>query len=67
MTKYISFDCKCKFNSAICNSNQEWNNKTCQCECKNYSKCKNDYNWNPSTCVSENTKYLKNYCWYFSD
>ena len=32
--KYISYDSKCKFNSAICNSNQKWNNKTCECECK---------------------------------
>ena len=23
-------------NSATCNSNQKWNNKTCQCACKNY-------------------------------
>ena len=29
MTKHISWDCKCKFNSTICNSNQKWNN----CEC----------------------------------
>ena len=26
MTKHISFDCKCKFNRTICNSNQKWNN-----------------------------------------
>ena len=36
MTEHISCDCKCKFNSTTCNSNQKWNNKTCQCECKNY-------------------------------
>ena len=35
MAEHISCDCKCKFNSAICNSNQKWNNKTCQYECKN--------------------------------
>ena len=29
MTEHISFDCKCKFNSTICTSNQKWNNKTC--------------------------------------
>ena len=40
MTKHISCDCKCKFNSSICNSNQKWNNKTCQYEYKNYHKCK---------------------------
>ena len=59
MTEHISCDCKCKFNSTICNSNQKWNNKTCQCECKNYCTCKKDYSWNPSTCICENSKYLK--------
>ena len=58
MTEHISRDCKFKFNSKICNSNQKWNNKTCQSECKNYFKCKNDYSWNPSTCICENSKFL---------
>ena len=40
MTKHISFDFKCKFNSTTCNLNQEWNDKTCQCECENQDKCK---------------------------
>ena len=35
IAKPISFDCKFKFNSTNCNSNQKWNNKTFQCECKN--------------------------------
>ena len=34
MTKHISCGCKCKFNSATCNSNQKWNNKACQCDVK---------------------------------
>ena len=59
MTKHISCDCKCKFNSATCNSKQKWNNETFQCECKNYRKCKEDYSWNPSKCIWENGKYLK--------
>ena len=59
MAEHISFDCKCKFSSTICNSNQKWNNKTCQCECKNYHKCEKDYSWNPSTFINENSKYLK--------
>ena len=59
MTEHISFDCKCKFNSTTCNSNQKWNDKTCQCEYKNYRKCKEDYNWNHSTCICENSEYLK--------
>ena len=36
MTKYISCDFKCIFNSTTCSSNQKWNNKTCQIQCKNY-------------------------------
>ena len=59
MTKHISCDCKCKFNGTACNSNKKWNNKTFQCECKNYRKCKEDYNWNPSTNICENSKYLR--------
>ena len=38
MTEHISWDCKCKFNSTTCYSKQKWNNKTCQCEYKNYRK-----------------------------
>ena len=59
MNEHISCDCKCKFNNTACNSNQKWNNKTCQCGCKNYRKCKENYSWNPSTCICENSKYLK--------
>ena len=55
MAKHIS----CKFNSTARNSNQKWNNKTCQCECKNYCKCKKDIRWNPSTCNCDKSKYLK--------
>ena len=40
-----------------CNSNQKWNNETCQCECKNYCTRKTDYSWNPSTCICEDDKY----------
>ena len=57
MTKHTSCDCKCKLNSTACNSNQKWNNKTCQCECKSYFTCKKDYSWEPSTCICENSKY----------
>ena len=32
MTKFISFDCKCKFNSTTYNLNQKRNNKLCHCE-----------------------------------
>ena len=59
MREHISCDCKCKFNSTICNSNQKRNTKTCQCKCKNHVKCKKNYSWNPSTCICENSRYLK--------
>ena len=59
MTENISCDCKCKFNSTTYNSNQEWNIKSYQCECKNYCKCKKDHGWNPNACICENSKYLK--------
>ena len=57
--EHISCNCKCKSNSTVCNSNQKWNNKTCQCEYKNYCTCKKDHSWNPRTCNCENSKYLK--------
>ena len=34
MVKHISCDCKCKFNIAACNSNQKWNNETCNVNVK---------------------------------
>ena len=59
-TKHVLCDdCKCKFNSTTCNSNQTWNSKTCQCESKNYCKFKNSYSWNPSAFIGDNSKYLK--------
>ena len=36
LIRHISCDCKYKFSSKTCNSNQKWNNKTSQCNCKNY-------------------------------
>ena len=33
LIKHISCDCKCKFNSTTCNSNQRWNNEICHCQC----------------------------------
>ena len=40
ITKHTSCDCNCKLNGTTCNSDKKWNNKTCQCECKNYCICK---------------------------
>ena len=59
ITKHISCDCKCKFNSTTCNSKPKWKNKTFQCECKNFPKCEKYYRLDPSTCISENSKCLK--------
>ena len=59
MQNHFSCNCKCKFNTTTINSKQKWNNKTCQCECKNYRTFKKDYSWNPITCICENIKYLK--------
>ena len=59
LVKHTSCDCKCKFHSTACNSNQKWNTETCQCECKSYRTCKKYYNWNPNTCICENSKHLK--------
>ena len=53
--------CKwCKFDGKRCNSNQNWNNVSCWCECKNLEKhrvCEKDFIWNPATCSCENGKY----------
>ena len=43
LVKYISCDCKCKFDSTTYNSNQKWNDTICQCDCKKYCMCKKDY------------------------
>ena len=42
LLKHLPYDCKCKFNSVTCNSNQKWNNDIFQCECKNYIICQKD-------------------------
>ena len=34
LTKHISCECECKFDSRKCNSNQKWNNDKCRCESK---------------------------------
>ena len=59
MVKPVSCECKCKVISTTCNSNQRWNNKTCQFECRNDRTYKRHCSWNPSTCIYENGKHLK--------
>ena len=58
LTKYISCECKCKFDGRKCNSDQWWNNDKYRCECKKHSVREKDYVWNPATCNCENGKYL---------
>ena len=65
MTEHVSCDCKCKFNSKICNSNQKWNSKTCKCEGKNYRTCKKGYSQNRSTCICENNNHITIDNYYF--
>ena len=57
MAKLFSCDCKYKFDSTTCNSNQKWNNETLQCECKNYCTCKKDYSLVRSTCICEDDEH----------
>ena len=61
MTNTNSCYCKWKFSSTTCNSDQNLNNNTCQCESKIYHACKKDYSWNPRICIYENNKYLKSF------
>ena len=61
LTKYVSCECKSKFDSKKCNSNQNCNNDKCSYECKypiKHCACGKDYIWNPATCSCENGKYL---------
>ena len=51
-------ECKWKFDSRKCNSNQKWNNDKSRCRCKKHHICEKDYIWNPATCSCENGKYL---------
>ena len=62
LARHISCECKCKFDGRKCNSNQKWNNESCNCGCKNLKKihvCEKDYICNPSTCTFENGNYLE--------
>ena len=55
LTKHISCECKCKFGSRRCNSNQTWNNSKCRCACINSKKhlvCEKDYVWNSAKMVN---------------
>ena len=42
LTKDISCEYKCKFDGGKCNSNQNWDNYKCWCECKNLKEHHDD-------------------------
>ena len=58
LTKHISCKYKDRFDGRKCNSDRQWNNDKCQCECKKIHVSKKDYVRNPATCNQENGKYL---------
>ena len=53
LTRYISCECKCRFDGKKCNSDQWWNNDKCLCESKKRHACEKDYIWNPATLVAK--------------
>ena len=49
-------NCKCRFNSGVCNNIQCWNDDKCRCECKELidkDVCDKGFFWNPSNCECE--------------
>ena len=64
LVKHISYDCKCKFDSRTCTSNQKLKNGKSQCEWKKYHRCKKDHSWNPSTSICVNSRCENKYCWW---
>ena len=58
LTKFILWECNCRFDEIKCKSDQWWNSNKCWCECKKVYVCEKDYIWNSSTCNCENGAYL---------
>ena len=49
-------NCKCRFNSSVCNNKQCRNDDKCRCECKELTDkgvCNKGFIWNPSNCECE--------------
>ena len=59
MEERISCDCKCKFNSAVCNSNKKWNNKHVSVNVKIIVRVKKIIVGILACVFFENSKYLK--------
>ena len=61
ITWHKTCKCICRFNKAVCNDKQEWDENKCKCECKedliDKLICDRGYMWNPSTCTCECDKY----------
>ena len=58
LTKYISWECKCRFDGTKFNSNRWWNNYKCWYEFKKHNIYEKGYIWNPATCDCGNGKCL---------
>ena len=58
LKKHISCECKCKFDSRKCKSNQKWNNDKCRCEFGKRNIFKKDRNWSPTEHSCKNGEYL---------
>ena len=58
ISKHIFCKCKCKFDGRKCDSDKQWNNNKCCCECRKRHVYEKDYIWNPVTCSYENGKCL---------
>ena len=60
LTKHISWEWKCTFDSRNSNPNQMWDSDKCQCECKNpkeHHARKKYYILNSATHICKNGKY----------
>ena len=58
LKKHILCEGKCKVDVRKCNSDQQWNNDKCRCECKKRHVREKKYVWNTTTRRCENGKYL---------
>ena len=58
LTKYISWECKCRFDGTKFNSNRWWSNYKCWYEFKKHNIYEKGYIWNPATCNCGNGKCL---------
>ena len=58
LAKHISCKYKYRFDGRKCNSDRQWNNDKCRCECKKIHVSKKGYVRNLATCNQEKGKHL---------